>query len=261
MDLLLLKLVLTPLLVAAITLAGRRWGSAVSGWLVGLPLTSAPVSVFLTLQHGTGFAARAAIGALAGISASAVFCLVYAWLASRSRWFVCLTGATLGFLLTIWLYNRFALALLPTALAVYAVLGLIYRVFPRRNSHQPSAAPPAWDIPARTLFATAFVVLLTAVSGLLGAQLSGLLSPYPVFTSTLGVFTHRQQGRDAAAQFMRGVVRGGFSYASFFVVVALGLNPLGMFWAYALGVAAIAVVNGLSLHLGVVKNRAAAQSL
>jgi len=33
---LLLKLVLTPALIAAASLAGRRWGHAVSGWLVGL---------------------------------------------------------------------------------------------------------------------------------------------------------------------------------------------------------------------------------
>src|SRR5437660_633846 len=47
MTLLLAKLVLTPLLIAAVTLAGRRWGPGVGGWLAGLPLTSGPVSVFL----------------------------------------------------------------------------------------------------------------------------------------------------------------------------------------------------------------------
>ena len=258
MNLLVFKLLITPLLVAAVTLAGRRWGSGVSGWLVGLPLTSAPVSVFLALQHGRDFAVHAAVGALAGISASAVFCLVYALLARKTRWTACIGGATLAFLLVIGLYNHFSLALLPTILAVYGILALIYQFMPRRSTNQPPAVPPAWDIPARILFATAFVVLLTGFSGLLGAQLSGLLSPYPVFTSTLGAFTHRQQGREAAIQFMRGVVRGAFSYASFFVVVALALNPLGMLWAYALGVAAIAAVNGLSLHLGRVKIRAEA---
>jgi hypothetical protein len=36
MDTLALKLVLTPTLIGAASLAGRRWGPAVSGWLVGL---------------------------------------------------------------------------------------------------------------------------------------------------------------------------------------------------------------------------------
>src|SRR5437016_7099204 len=61
-TLLLAKVVLTPLFIAAVTLAGRRWGPAVGGWLAGLPLTSGPVSVFLALEQGPGFAVRAAVG-------------------------------------------------------------------------------------------------------------------------------------------------------------------------------------------------------
>jgi len=38
------KLLLTPALLGLVSLAGRRWGPAVSGWLVGLPLTSGPVA-------------------------------------------------------------------------------------------------------------------------------------------------------------------------------------------------------------------------
>ncbi len=49
MNLLLLKLVLSPLLLLMATLAVRRWGAAVGGLLVGLPLTSGPVSIFLAL--------------------------------------------------------------------------------------------------------------------------------------------------------------------------------------------------------------------
>src|SRR3989442_4342774 len=77
MTLLFENLVLTPLLIAAVTLAGRRWGPAVGGWLAGLPLTSRPVSVFLTLEQGPGFAARAAVGTLAGLVGLGRFFGVY----------------------------------------------------------------------------------------------------------------------------------------------------------------------------------------
>jgi hypothetical protein len=53
-----LKLVVTPLLVGAASLAARRWGSEVGGWLVGIPFTSAPVTFFLALGPGTHFAAQ-----------------------------------------------------------------------------------------------------------------------------------------------------------------------------------------------------------
>ena len=83
MSLLAIKLIVTPLIVLAATLAARRWGDAVGGWLVGLPLTSGPVSVFLALERGPAFAAHAADGSLAGVVAQAAFCFGYAALARR----------------------------------------------------------------------------------------------------------------------------------------------------------------------------------
>ena len=92
MTTLLLKLVLTPAVMVAATLAGRRWGGAVSGWLVGLPLTSGPLVFVLTLEHGRRFAGRTAVGSLSGAIAEAAFCVGYA-LAPRAP----LIAASLGF--------------------------------------------------------------------------------------------------------------------------------------------------------------------
>ena len=83
MNSLALKLVLTPALIALASLAGRRWGPAVSGWLVGLPLTSGPVTFFLALNQGLAFAAAAAVGTLAGTISQAAFCLVCGLIAWR----------------------------------------------------------------------------------------------------------------------------------------------------------------------------------
>src|SRR4051812_50147219 len=77
METLLLKLIVTLLLIGAASFAGRRWGETVSGWFIGLPLTSGPVCWFLALEQGTGFAAAAARGCLAGAAAEAGVCLAY----------------------------------------------------------------------------------------------------------------------------------------------------------------------------------------
>ncbi|HEX6121994.1 MAG TPA: hypothetical protein VFY89_02485, partial [Ktedonobacterales bacterium] len=61
-----LKLLLTPAFIGGASLAGRRWGVVVSGLLVGLPLTSGPIALFLALDHGASFATAAALGILAG---------------------------------------------------------------------------------------------------------------------------------------------------------------------------------------------------
>jgi hypothetical protein len=48
------------LLVGTASLAGRRWGHVISGWLVGIPFTSGPITLFLFLDQGSSFAANAA---------------------------------------------------------------------------------------------------------------------------------------------------------------------------------------------------------
>jgi hypothetical protein len=214
-----------------------------------MPLTSGPVSAFLALQYGNNFAIQAAVGALAGISCSAVFCLVYVWVARRSpthAWHLSILTGTLAFLLTIGLWSRINLSLLPTAAVVFTILALVLLAMPRHSGITRTVVPPVWDIPLRIVVATTFIVLLTALAGKLGAQMSGLLSPYPIFTSTLGVFTHHQQGANAAIQFMRGVVLGAFSYASFFVVVGLTLNHINLSLVYTLGILAVLAVNSIS---------------
>src|SRR5438132_14152683 len=101
MDTLLSKLVLCPLLIGAVSLAGRRWGPAVSGWLVGLPLTSAPVVLFLAVEQGRSFASVAAQGTLLGQISGASFCLAYSWISLRLVWlYSLLTGWCMFFILT-----------------------------------------------------------------------------------------------------------------------------------------------------------------
>jgi hypothetical protein len=84
--LLVFKLLLTPLLICLVSLVGRRWGPTVSGWLVGLPLTSGPVALFLALEQGTAFASHSAQGTLLGLISVAGFCLAYSWFSLRLSW-------------------------------------------------------------------------------------------------------------------------------------------------------------------------------
>lgn len=91
-----LKVALTPALIAAATVLGRRFGQSFSGWLVGFPFTSAPVSLFLALEQGHAFAAAAAVGSVAGVLPQTAFALAY----GRSRsfgWGVALLFGTAAF--------------------------------------------------------------------------------------------------------------------------------------------------------------------
>ena len=117
--LLVFKLLLTPLLICLVSLVGRRWGPTVSGWLVGLPLTSGPVALFLALDQGTGFAFRAAQGTLLGLISVAGFCLAYSWFSLRLGW--------LGSILASWgiFFALTALLDLVSISLVFAFAGVI----------------------------------------------------------------------------------------------------------------------------------------
>src|ERR1700693_2386658 len=100
MDILVLKLVAAPLLIGMASLAGRRWGETVSGWFIGLPLTSGPVCFFLALEQGTGFAAATARGSLAGAAGESGVALAYVITAREAGWPAAVGAGTLGYAAT-----------------------------------------------------------------------------------------------------------------------------------------------------------------
>ena len=74
------------MLVGGASLAGRRLGHQVGGWLVALPLTSGPVAFFLASDQGASFAAGAAVGMLAATASQVAWerCVTVASTAPRT---------------------------------------------------------------------------------------------------------------------------------------------------------------------------------
>lgn len=249
MLLFIVKLCVTPLLIGLVSLAGRRWGPAISGWIVGLPLTSAPVALYLALDQGKSFAAIAAQGTMLGQGSMALFCLAYSWFSFRLNWFYSLlAGWCLFFVMTI-LLNQLTLPLVFAFTGTIAFLALLLQVFPHVQSKAPVTNPPQWETFLRMLVATIFVLLLTGVAGLLGPHLSGLLTPFPLYASILAIFTHYFQGHTAAARFLRGVVSGSFAFVVFFLVIALLLVHLGIAATFSLALLITLLVHGGSFFV------------
>jgi hypothetical protein len=252
MSLLLLKLTLAPGLVAATTLAGRRWGPRAAGWLGGLPVVVAPILLAIALEHGEGFAARAAGGALIGLLSLTAFVLVYGWCARAMGWlpsaaigWAAFLGATL-LLDEVDVPNWLALALVCASFAAAALL------LPRAPAERRSAAP-RYDLALRAGATAVLVLLLTGLAGSLGPRLSGLLASFPVLATVLAAFTHVQEGPAAVAELLRGFATGLVAFAVFAFAVAELLPGHGIAVAFlassaiALGVHALsfAVQRGL----------------
>jgi len=250
-DTLPLKLILTPTLIATASLAGRRWGQAVSGWFVGLPLTSGPVAFFVAVDHGVAFAAATAFGALAAAMAEAAFCLAYGYAALRWQWPIALTTACVAFTLTAVVLGPLSLGMIPLGVIVLAVLAAAVQVMPWRAAAAVGPAPPRWDLPARMVTATVLVVALTEAAPVLGPRLSGVLAAFPVYAAILTVFGHRA-GAAGAVQVLRGLLLGLFGFAGFFLVLGLLIERAGIALAFTIASAsALAIQTGsLTLVLG-----------
>ena len=234
MDLLLLKLTITPTVIALASLAARRFGPAFGGWLIGLPVTAAPVVLFIALDHGPRFATRVADGFVAGVLGQIAFVLAYVQLSRRGhRLRFALAGGALAFLVAGLLFGvpRFPVALLaPLALA--ALFGAL-RVVPSKAG-APGAAGSRGDLLLRMVLATALVLGITTFASTLGPTLSGLAAGFPLLSTLLAVFAYRSDGAVAAVAVYRGLLLGLFALMGFALTLALVLQHLSTAAAFAL---------------------------
>ena len=248
MDILALKLVLTPLIIGSASLAGRKWGYAVSGWLVGLPLTSGPVMFFLSLTHPTSFVLTSAQGTLSGGFPLVAFCLAYAWISKRYNWLSSTAGSLLAYFSLVTVMRNVELPILPLygMFIVSALVGI--RLMPNPGTAPANESNPGrWDIPARIVIGTSFILLLTGFATFLGARLTGLLATIPLYTIILTVFAHRSQGATGAIDVLRGLLFGLFAFASFFLVFGLLIEHTDLHWTFIFSSVAALLVQGCSL--------------
>ncbi len=245
-----MKLLLSPVLILSASLAGRRWGPAVSGCIIGLPLTSGPVSFLLALTHGTTFATSVAVGTLSATLSQVAFCLTYAYIGRMAGWRTTVLAGGLAFVTATLVLQPIKLGAVPWLIVVAAGMALALHVMPGQGSGGDArySAPP-WDLPARMAAATVLVLLLTALAQPLGARLTGLIAPFPVYGSIFVAFTHAQRGRAAAASLLRGFVLGLSATVGFYFVLAELLPGSGIAPAFltALGVAVCLQVASLGL--------------
>lgn len=249
MDLTLaLKIFLTPALIGAASLAGRRWGPSVSGWLVGLPLTSGPITFLVALSFGTAFAKSTAMGTLLGTASQMLVCLVYAWVSKRWAWPLSLLASVAVFAASTWLLKDLHLSLPFLFGVILTGLSLVLIAFPKEPAGQEQNIPlPRWDIPARMVLVTAYVITLTTLAPRIGPQLTGLITPFPLYALVLATFGQHHGGSKAAIQVMRGLTAGLFSFAIFFCVLAATIETLPLWQSFTLAAIAVIIVQGMAL--------------
>lgn len=248
MNILVLKLILAPLIIGSASLAGRRWGPAVSGWIVGLPLTSGPVTFFLAISHDIPFAANAIRGTLSGGFSLIAFCVSHAWLAKRFNWRVTTIGSMTVFTLLSLLLENLSLPLLPLFVLVLFVISLGLWLMPKQTEKEIIPVTlNQWDIPARILVGTSFILFVTGIAPIIGPRFTGLLTTFPLFAGILAIFAQRQQGADGAIHVLRGLTLGLFAFAGFYLVLGLLIEQTSLAVSFGFAILTALTIQGTSL--------------
>jgi hypothetical protein len=238
----LLQLVAAPILVGASTLAARRWGERMGGLLSAFPAIVGPLLLIDAHEHGTAFAAQAANGTLLGLVALSGFAVAYGRTAMHAGWRTSLaagwaTAAALAVLLG-------AVHADPLAALAAATLSLLvaYCALPSGLTRLAAARAPRWDLPFRMALTTVLVVALAGAASALGPIVGGILAALPALASILAVFTHEQQGADALAALLRGMLSGMAGFVVFCALVAGLVDRAGVAPTFtAAALAAVAV--------------------
>jgi len=238
--------VLVPVLLGIISLAGRRWGPGVAGWLTGFPSLTGPILFFLALERGAEFTAPAAVFALSAVSAALVFSIAYAWACLHFAWLGAWLCATLAWLAAVLLLVRVPPSL-PMSLGISLMaLFVAPRLFPKPAGKWGTASMPAREIVLRMAAGAAMVIAVTAVAETVGAAWTGVLAVFPVFSSVLAVFSQRANGAGYVVAMLRAVTGGFYSFLVFCSMVALLLPAQGIATTFVIAVAAAVTVQGVA---------------
>lgn len=242
-----LKLCITPMLMLGISLAGNRWGTRLAGLLSGLPVTSALVMLFLSLEQGPGFALGAVPGALAGLTAVQATYLFYVLVTPR-------LGVPMGCIASLAVYGATAMFMSQVgsvALSIIMTLGLLTSIIVvtavfSRPATARLVQVPRWVIPMRMVTATLLLLAITASAEWLGPVASGMLAPIPVIAWPLAVFAHVQGGAQEMGRIVRGNAIGAAGVLGFYLALKLSMVQWGVLPSIA---AAVVLAVGVTFTL------------
>ena len=243
MSILLLRLLLTPTLVVLVSYVQKRWGHAIGGRVIGLPLSTAPFLVLIYLMDGAEQAARAAHGVVAGQVAVVSYCYLFAYLSWRKAWPIALLGgwliAGMADLALVQLANTW----LVGAIVVF-VSAIAIKFWPKPLTDDQSVRVPQWwETPMKAVVAGILVASLTEVKDVIGVQAAGVLASMPVILSVLAPTTVRTYGPAAVSELLRGTTKSLGGSVMFSTVVAATITVLPAPAAFTLGLAALIITD------------------
>jgi len=257
-----LKMTLTALVVVIVSVAVERTGPFIGALIAALPTAAGAAYAILAIEHPPSFIAASAIGSIATGAAVSIFSLTYAVLAQRRGLVL-----SLGVALLVWFAVAALLRLVVfTPLTAVALNAAVFALTIPLSWRYRSSGPPKkflrtpFDIPLRALAAAIVVAIVTTASYSIGSFASGVFALFPIIFCSSIVILHPRVGGKPTASMAAHAQVAFIGLALSFLFVHYLAEPLGSWWALAIGLLVAVGWSGLLLLVRVMASRRASQA-
>jgi uncharacterized membrane protein (GlpM family) len=236
---LVLKIAMTAGIVVAASVIVERSGPFIGALIASLPTAGGAALIILAVEHPPQFIADGMVGSLIANASCAVFALTYATLAQRRS-----LALSLGTALLVWFVCVSIAGFYPWTVVSAAILDAV--VFPltiwagrhfRNDGVKSKVELTGGDLAWRAAVVTVVVIFVTAASNSIGSVASGIFAFFPVAMSSFFIILHRRLGGTTAASVAAHVQLPLIGLSFGFIAVHQLAVPLGIWWAYLIGLA------------------------
>jgi len=196
------KILTSIIFVVALSVIAENVSPKVAGILSGFPLGTAIALFFIGIENGKDFAANSAIYTLSGFSASLVLVYFYYKISSlittRHNVLVSSIIAIIAFSLVAKTLSLFSLGLVGGF--IISVGSIIYFSLKFRIIENTVVVKKIrftqWVLLIRALVAAAIVLFITGIAKLVGSNVAGILSAFPITLFPFLVIIHLTYGKE-----------------------------------------------------------------
>jgi hypothetical protein len=224
------------IVVAESVIVERSW-PFICALIAALPTAGGAALIILAVEHPPEFIANGMVGSLIANASCAVFALTYATLAQKRS-----LPLSLGLALLVWFLGVSVARFYPWTVFSAAVLDAV--IFPltiwagrhfRNDGVKSKVHLTSRDLAWRAAVVTAVVILVTAASSSIGSVASGIFAFFPIAMSSFFIILHSRLGGPAAASVAAHVQLPLVGLSFGFIAVHYLAVPLGVWWAYLIG--------------------------
>lgn len=228
-----------PLVITIVSHATKKWGHTIAGIISCLPWVAGPILAFIAIEQGSDFAAHTIPGVMIGILGWLSFCFIYALMGRRYSPLLCCTGGYAAYILVVLAFKDIpaTIGLNLSFLLAIAFITVTFYFFPHlKEPYSKPLKEIKYDLAMRMIASTSLVIGITYLARFLGPKWSGILTPIPVITAVLGMFTHYTQGMEATISLYKGLLIGIYGFTIFLFMQAYLLPRTSIFMAFLSGI-------------------------